>query len=157
MRRFTTSLAVALFAGAVAVQAQQVQTKTTVKADESKTVTYTGCVSHGTQQTSYVLDHIMPVAQTTRTVTGTSGEAGTVTTTTYALVPGDKITLTEHVGHKVQVTGVMLSGDIKTKTETKVERDNAPDTKMTEKSKVDDAAPQFQVTSIKHLADSCTP
>ena len=90
-------------------------------------------------------------------MTGTSGDSATLTTTNYVLVPGDRITLTEHVGHKVQVTGVMMSGDITTKTETKVDRDNAPDVKSTERTKVDDAMPQFRVTSIKHLADSCTP
>ena len=39
----------------------------------------------------------------------------------------------------------------------KVERDDAKDTKIQETTKTKNAMPQFRVTSVKNLADSCTP
>lgn len=156
MTRMMTSLTVALsLSCAIALQAQEVKSRTTVKADNAKTVTYTGCVATGTEAQSFILDHVVPIGQTTRTITGTTGSE-TTTTTTYALIPGEKVEFQQHVGHKVQVTGVLLSGDMKTKTKTTVEREHAPDTTMTEKTKTDDAMPQLRVISVKHLADSCT-
>ena len=72
------------------------------------------------------------------------------------VVPGEKIELETHVGHKVEVTGEMIpGGDSKTKTTTKVEREDGPDTKTKETVKRDDALPQFRVTSIKNLGESC--
>ena len=47
------------------------------------------------------------------------------------------------------------AGDSKTTTTTKVEREDAPDSKTKETVKSDNALPQFRVTSIKKVADSC--
>ncbi len=60
------------------------------------------------------------------------------------------------VGHKVEVTGVLISGDTKTETKTKIEREGEKDMTVKEKTKTDNAMPQLRVTSIKHLADTCT-
>jgi len=99
---------------------------------------------------TYVLDKVVPVT-TTKEVAGTGG-AVSVTSTSYILVPGEKVTLQQYVGHKVEVTGMMVpAGDSKTKT--KIERDNAPDTKIT--TKVDNDKPHFQVMSVKQLAEPC--
>src|SRR5690349_19689045 len=122
MRRFISSLTVALALASVAslhAQDAQVKSRTTTKAENAKTVTYTGCVESGSTPQTFVFTHVMPVGQETHTVTGTSGTM-TTTTTTYALVPGEKIEFAPHVGHKVQITGIMMSGDIKTKTKTEV-------------------------------------
>ena len=159
MKRVITSLTVALtFACAIAIQAQDttIKSETKVKADDTKTVKYTGCLATGTETQTYMLNNVMPVSQTSRTVTGTSGPV-TTTTTTYALIPGEKVEFTKMVGHKVEVTGVLMSGDIKTETKTTIERDDMKDTTVREKTKVDDAMPQLRVTAVKHLADTCTP
>ena len=158
MTRFIVALALASGV-AVAASAQDTKTTTTVKTDQGdvKKVSYTGCVATGTETRSYVLNKIAPVS-TTVTTTDAVGTSGTTTTTSYMLVPGDTIELQAHVGHKVQVEGMMIpAGDSKTTTTTKVERDDAPDSKSKTTVKSDNAMPQFRVTSIKDLPEACTP
>jgi len=156
--RFVTSMAVALtVAFAAAMQAQEVKSTTKISGDDVKAVTYTGCLQTGTVASSFILDKVVPVGQTTKTeVTGTAGEITKTTTTTYALVPGERVELQKMVGHKVEVTGVLVSGDTKTETKTKVEREGEKDTTIKDKTKTENALPQLRVTSIKHLADSCS-
>jgi hypothetical protein len=47
------------------------------------------------------------------------------------------------------------AGESKVTTTTKVDRDNAPDSKTTETVKTDNPHPQFRVLSVKNLADRC--
>ena len=153
--RFVASITVALaVAFAAAMQAQEVKSTTKVSGDNVKPVTYTGCLQTGTETQSFILDKVVPVGTKTE-VTGTAGEITKTTTTTYALVPGEKVEFQKMVGHKVEVTGVLLSGDTKTQTKTKIEREGEKDVTIKDKTKTD-ALPQLRVTSIKHLADSCT-
>jgi hypothetical protein len=156
MRKVVTSLGMAVVC-AVALRAQDTKTTTTVKSDsgDAKTVTYSGCVQSGAEAKSFVLAKAMPVSQSTTTEVGTSGTT-TSTTTTYMLVPGEKIELQPQVGHQVEITGVMVpAGDSKVETKTQVEREGAPDSKTTETVKSDNAMPQFRVTSVKEIAASC--
>jgi hypothetical protein len=155
MSRYIPALSLVLgcaFAIAVGAQETTTTTKTKVKGDDdAKTVTYTGCLQTGTESKSYMLEKMVPVSKTT-----TVGTSGTTTTTTYALVPDEKVELQQMVGHKVEVTGMVIpGGDSKTETTTKVERKGAPDEVTKETTKVKDGAPQFRVTSIRHLADKC--
>src|SRR5262249_23342165 len=154
MSRYVLALSMAL-GFAIALHAQETTTRTTtkVKGDKGKTVTYTGCVQTGTETKSYILDKVVPVGQTT-----TVGPTGTtLTTTTYALVPGERVELQQFVGHKVEVTGMMIpAGEHKTETKKKIEREGAPDTNVKQTTKTDHAMPDFQVTSVKHLADTCS-
>jgi hypothetical protein len=157
--RFVTSFAVALAcASVIAVQAQdtKVKSKTKIEGGDVQTLTYTGCLQTGTEARTYVLDKVIPVSRTTeRQPTGTGGTIQT-TTTTYLLVPGEKVELQTHVGHKVQVTGLLIpAGDMKTRSKTKIEREDAKDTTIKEKSKIDADRPQLRVVSIKDLPDPC--
>ncbi len=155
MRRFIVTVTVALTCASGLAIAQETKTKTEVKGGSAQTISYTGCVQTGTEAQTYILDHIVPVSRTTIT-TDEVGTSGVSTVTRYALVPGEKIELVKHVGHKVEVSGVMIpAGETKTQTKTKIDREHAPDTKITEKTKEDNALPQFRVTSVKHLAESC--
>ena len=157
MSRMFASFAVALGC-AVALHAQDTTTttKTEVKANDAKTITYSGCVQAGTEPRSFILAKVMPVGKTTTTEVGTSGTT-TTTTTTYALMPAEKVELQQHVNHKVEVTGVMIpAGDSKTETTTKTEREGAPDTTVKEKTKTENAMPQFRVISVKSVADNCS-
>ena len=109
--RFATSFAAALVCATIAVNAQDttVKTKTKTEGDQAKMMTYTGCVGAGTETRTYVLDKVVPVT-TTKEVAGTGG-AVSVTSTSYILVPGEKVTLQQYVGHKVEVTGSLsMSG-----------------------------------------------
>jgi hypothetical protein len=82
------------------------------------------------------------------------GTAGTLTTTSYALVP-EKVELQEHVGHKVEVTGVVIpagNGDSKDRDETKT-----GGTEEKTKAEIDRGPiPQLKVISVKTLADRCS-
>ena len=155
MKTTGITCAMALALGA-AISAQDTTVKTTTKSSggEIKPMSYTGCVDGGTETRTYVLNKVVPVTRTTETV-GTSGTT-VVSQTTYELVPGEQIEIQRHVGHKVEVTGMLIpAGDVKTETTTKVERDDAKDTTTKEKTKVENARPQFRVTAIKDLAERC--
>ena len=157
--RYLATLTIALaFAFGLNVNAQDVKEKIKVKG-AGQTVSYTGCIATGAQTTTYLLNNSVPVTKTVEQ----KGTTGTVTTTTksYVLVPGsDTITFTNLVGHKVQVTGIMVPAGKETKVEskTKIEREGAPDIKIQERKKTDESAiPQFRVLSVKELPDPCTP
>jgi hypothetical protein len=120
--RFVTSFAAALVCATIAVNAQDT-VKTKTEGDQSKMVTYTGCLGAGTETRTFVLDKVVPVT-TTKEVAGTGGTVA-VTSTSYILIPGEKVVLQQHVGHKVEVTGMLIpEGDSKTKT--KIEREKRP-------------------------------
>ena len=153
MRWFiATGTAALALAFTVAVHGQEVKTKTKVEGDKVKTVKYTGCLQSGVETNSFILDKVVPIGQTTRTQVGTAGEVTKTTTTTYALIPGERVEFQNMIGHKVEVTGVEISGNATVKT--KVEREDAKDTK--EKTKYENALPQLRVTSVKHLSDTCS-
>jgi hypothetical protein len=150
-----TTLAIACAFG-LAVQAQETttRTETKVKTDDAKMVTFSGCVKPGTDAKAYILEKAVPVKRTTtEEATGTSGVV-TTTTTTYALVPGESVELTGDVGHKVEVTGIMVpSGEMTKETKT---RETASGTRTEETVKREGTLPQFRVISVKHLTESCS-
>ena len=120
------------FAGAAVAQDSTIKTKTKVEGDDAQTVTYTGCVRTGTQTQSYVLNNVVPVSTSTEVSANAAGMPTETTSTTYALVPGDTVQITEYVGHKVEVTGMLVpKGEMKTETKTKV----GDDTTKTRRSK----------------------
>jgi len=131
--------------------AQSDKVKTTVKTDDAKLVTYTGCVQSGAQTRSYVLDHVTPIRKTT----DFNADGSTTTTTTYALVSDGTVQFEPQIGHKVEVQGVLIpaghgDADIKTKTETNGK---------SEKSKVEvdkTSHPQLRVVSMKALGETCS-
>jgi hypothetical protein len=137
MNRLIPSIAFALAASALAAHAQEttVKSKTKSSGGDAQTVSYTGCVQTGTEDLS----------------TGQSSSS-----TTYMLVPGETVQVQSHVGHKVEVTGTLIpGGDVKSETNTKVDRDDAKDTKTRTRTESKNSMPQFKVTSIKDLSESC--
>jgi hypothetical protein len=150
----TAALACATVAQAQEAQTQETRTKTEVKGGQM--VSYTGCVQSGSEERSFILDKVVPITRTTTTEeVGTSGTI-TRTVTRYVLVPDQQIQLVEHVGHKVEVTGILTpAGTKETKTKTEIEREHGKDTTITEKTKGDGDMPRFRVVSIKPLGESC--
>jgi len=159
MRRLlSTTAAAAAFAGLLGLQAyaQQdpastTQEQTKIKTEHAKEVTVTGCLLTGTEAKTYILDKVEPVKTTD--IVGTSGEVMTVTK--YDLVPTEKVEFQPQVGHKVEVTGVVVpagEGDAKLKVETKL-----PGAEQQSETKIaKGATPQFRVISIKQLGDTCS-
>ena len=150
MRKVIAAAAIVLgFTFTSSAIGQDVKTKTKIKGDDAQTVTYTGCVQTGAQTRTFVLSKVMPVGQTTETATDASGVSST-TTTTYALIPGDTVQITEYVGHKVEVTGMLVpKGEMSVKTKTKVDGD----TQRKEEVKTESDLPQFRVISVRNLAE----
>jgi len=151
MRRMLTTAVVVLGCmSMLQAQSQTTESKTKIKTDDAKTMTFSGCVQTGTETRSYILQNVVPV----RTTTEVTGTGGTLTTTSYALVP-EKVELQEHVGHKVEVTGVVIpagKGDAKIETKTKT-----GGTEEKTKTEVDKGpVPQLRVISVKTLADRCS-
>lgn len=154
MSRLISAVTLALFATVLAAHAQEttVKSKTKSSGGDAQTVSYTGCVHTGTEARTFVLDKVVPVSRTTTTDLST-GESSS--TTTYMLVPG-QVQVQQHVGHKVEVTGTLVpGGDIKTETTTKTDRDDDKDSKTRTRTETKNAMPQFRVTSIKDLNESC--
>ena len=155
----TVALALAL-AGAVLAQETKTVTKTTTKSEKGKPVKYSGCLQADGETESYMLNKVVPLSK--RTVIGLDGSAETTTTykettTTFTLVPGEAMDLRRMIGREVEVTGMMIpAGERRTETKTKIERDGEPDVTSTVKSKTTGASPEFRVTSIRQLADSCS-
>jgi hypothetical protein len=159
MKRFltmtagATALAALMGLQAYAQQdpAMPAQDQSKISVEHAKQVTFTGCLQTGTEAKTYILDKVQPVKTTD--VVGTSG--GVMSVTKYELVPSEKIELQEHVGHKVEVTGVAIpagSGDAKVKVETKL-----PGSEQQSETKIaKGATPQFRVISIKQLAETCS-
>jgi hypothetical protein len=133
--------------------AQETTTKTETKSSGGapQVVSYTGCVQTGTQAKTYVLDKVVPVTKTTTTETPTS--TTTTQSTSYVLVPGgDSVTVQEHVGQKVEVTGTLIpGGNTRTETTTRTDREDAPDSKSRSRVETKNAMPEFRVTSIKTI------
>jgi len=153
MSRFLTMSAIAgglaLILGLPGAAQEQDQTK--IKAEHAQTTTFTGCLQTGTAAKTYILDKVIAAKSTE--IVGTSGEKAIVTK--YQLVPAEQVELEEHVGHKVEVTGVLIppgKGEAKIKTETKLPGQEEKTEAKIEKG----AAPQFRVVSIKQLADTCS-
>jgi hypothetical protein len=156
MKRIAAGLCAVGCAFAVSLSAQDTKVTTTTKTDggELKQVTYSGCLGPGAETRTYVLNKVVPVTRTTETAT----PDGTVTTTEtrYALVPDAKVEVQQHMGHKVEVTGVIIpAGESKVKTETKVDNENAKDTKSTTTIKTDSPMAQFRATSIRSTGEAC--
>src|SRR5262245_48015612 len=153
MRRFMTSFAFALGCTAIALNAQETKTRTETKSSGGapQVLTYTGCVQAGTQAKTYVLDKVVPVTKTTTTETPTSST--TTQSTSYMLIPGgDSVTVQEHVGQKVEVTGTLIpGGNSRTETTTRTDREDAPDSNSRTRTETKNALPEFRVTSIKNI------
>jgi hypothetical protein len=196
MNRFIpacTFAAACAFAVAVSAQDATVKSKTTVDADDAKVISMTGCLQQGATSDTFVLsgativkgDDLKSKSKTkidvdddeTETTTRTKtevetdddeeavGTAGSVKT--YELVPKEGVSLTPHVGHKVEVTAVALKpasgtdddAEVEMKTKTKVKVDDAPDAKYETKTKAElprGATSRLMVTAVKHIAPSCT-
>src|SRR4051812_43573727 len=151
--RFVPAVVLALGCAAFTAHAQDttVKSKTQSSGGDVKTMTYTGCVQTGTETKTYILNKVVPVSQTT-----TTDATGTSTTTSFMLVPDQQVEIQQQVGHKVEVTGMMVpAGRVKSDTKTTVDNDSGKDTKTRERVETNTSMPEFRVTSIKSLADRC--
>lgn len=159
MTRFVMSLVVAA-AISVTLQAQDVKSTTTVKAGDGRTVVYSGCVQPGEGSAGFMLSNAVPVKETkTETTVGRYGVSETKTTTSYVLVPAERMDFASNVGRKVEVTAIEIPrGDDRTtiETKTKTEIKGQPTQEVETKEKVAQKdLPQLRVVSVRQLNDRC--
>jgi hypothetical protein len=87
--------------------------------------------------------------------------------TTYAVLPRDGVDLAAHAGEEVELTAVMIDprdgndkeADVKVKETTKIDPDDAPDTKVQNKTKLEvtrGATARLMAMSVKSLGRSCS-
>ncbi len=164
-----------------------VTTRTEVKADDATAVTATGCLVTGIAPGSFALrggiiatgDKITTTSKVETNVdknetrvkadSNTKAEGGNDRVrsrglTLFDLSPRAGVELASHLGQRVEVTAVMLDrgkgdADVTIKEETKVDRENARDSKGTSETKVTiERVPgntRLTVLSVKQLAGSC--
>src|ERR1051325_5794960 len=128
--------------GAVAATGKEIQTNSKVKTDVDKDKT------------------------TVRGKTETKANNGAVATagsSNFVLVPANNVDLASHVGQQVQISAIMVNAghgdaDVKIKNETKVDPENAPDTKSNSKTKLElprSSAGQYTVMSVAPTGRPC--
>ena len=186
MHRLISACAVAAaLAVPAAAQDTTVKSRTDIKADDATVVALTGCLQKNSDGRRFTLIGSMAAAGdevTTHTkvetdvdddevevkaktrakaderVVGTSGR-----TATFLLVPKDGLALASHVGHRVQLSAVMLDpgeddAEIEIDDRTTVDADGAPDRTKRSKTEVeieDARHGEYTVVSVKPLPGSC--
>jgi hypothetical protein len=140
------------------------KSKTTIKADDAKTVTMTGCLAAGADGT-FRLTNARPEIDI-QTTLDLPPVGTTATVTSYELMPRGDVSLSQHVGHLVAITALAVppatdsdrDAKVKVKSKTKVKVDDAPDARVESKTTADlprGATSRLVVASVKHLAPTC--
>ena len=188
MKRWISTCAVAAaFAVTAHAQDSTTTTKTQIKADDAKAITATGCLVPGLAPDVYALRGSIiargeEVTNKTRTKTDVDRDESRVRTDSktkaegghervgsgsvvmYDLSPRAGVELAPHVGQQVQLTAILLDrgkgdADVKIKENTRVDRENAPDSKAKSESKITvdrGDGPRLNVLSVKPLGQRCS-
>jgi hypothetical protein len=170
---------------ALSAQDTTVKSRTDVKADDATVVSLTGCLQKNSVGGRYTLvgsmaaagesvttktkvktdvdDDDVEVTATTRSkandvAVGTSGR-----TATYVLLPREGLALTPHIGHRVQISAIMLDpgeddSNVKIDDRTTVDPDEAPETTRRTRTKIEvDGARhgEYTAVSVKALTGTC--
>jgi hypothetical protein len=149
MKQLLSGFAIAAFAAAsVSAQSSTVKRETSIEVKDGKRMTLTGCVQPHPDQTG----------ATQYQLTNVADDDGRVHS--YLLV-GDNDDLDDHVGHLVEIKGKAADregGRITVKSKTKVERDDAEDTRSetTEEIKGDlSGLPLLSVDKVRMVRPDC--
>jgi hypothetical protein len=165
MKRIISAAAIALaFTVAAGAQTPESQSPTTTKKSakagkmSSKPVTLTGCLREGETPDTFALDNVQASETTGMEHKGTAGGTATATSPAVAedmgqvkLVSTADISLKEHVGHKVQVSGTMTGAMMKDKSSSSATGTSGA---ATDKDK---GAHTLKVRSLRHISETCTP
>lgn len=115
--------------------------------EKAKTTTMTGCVAAGTEPGTFTLTNVTreaaPAAKSAPA--GTSGTAKPMAES--VMLMGNKVNLSNHVGHKVSVTGTPSDHGAHGKTEKPGDHAKMPQTSASQT--------MLTVTSLKMVAASC--
>ena len=180
------SLVALAISATAAAQDSTVKSQTKVSGDDAKTVVMRGCLQQTAAGNGFLLlggvaaagDDLKSkstvktnVDDGKRTVEGKSktkidddrAVATAGSTTAYAVTPRSGVELASHAGQEVELTGALIEAgkgkaEVKLREDTKVDRDDAPDSKTENKSKAEIARgplPQLLAVSVKPLGRTC--
>jgi hypothetical protein len=186
-RTLLVAFVAATLSAPVFAQDSKVKSRTDIKADDAKVITMVGCLRTDSATSSYSLvGHIaaagddITAKSTVKTdvdkdkskvegkteVKGDKDKKAVATAgdiVTYALLAGPNVNLAPNVGKQVQISALQVEkgrgdADVKIKEQTKVEREDAPDSKSDSKTKLElprspNAA--YTVVSVTSLGTPC--
>lgn len=133
----------------------------TTTTESGQPMTITGCISPDTISNSgastmtnqrFILSNVQPPVGAT-----TAAQSGSTTvTTSYMLAPGADVNLSQHLNHKVQITGTVDSSRTtrSSSSSTSPSTTNPSATSSSTQSSTA-SAPTFRVTSVKMLSETC--
>jgi hypothetical protein len=178
-------VAAALASPAIA-QDSKAKSRTDIKADDAKVITMVGCLRSNPATNSYSLvGHIVAAGDdvTVRSTVKTDVDKDKTTVqgktevkgdkdksvatagdiATYALLATQDVNLAPNVGRQVQISALQVEkghgdADVKIKDQTKVEREDAPDSKSSSKTKLElPRSPNgsYTVVSVTSLGMPC--
>ena len=135
----------------------------TIKADDAKAVTLTGCLQSSTEPGMWTLTNITPSPSGDKDKPAV-GTAGIIAA--YQLTPKEGVDLTPHTGHRVEITALEVAAKtatdddakVKVKETTTIKKENEPEKKIESKSKAEierGPMPKLTVLTIKHIAPAC--
>jgi hypothetical protein len=162
---FSGACLAAICAATLSAQGTTAQTGTTDR--KAETLTVTGCLRAGSEPNSFVLSDLewpdtpTPTG-TSGTRTGTSGAPpAAASAVTLRLVDGPGLRLSEHVGHKVEITGTLIDEVKPTAGPAAIEAARTG-TGGDQTSRRGEAKPQetpeqtINVRTVKMIADQCS-
>ena len=138
MRRILTSCVFVMLAAVTLGAQAAVQSETQAKADDAKVMTIAGCLRGG--PSVFVLTN----ASAAPAPAGKEKPAGAAIAEAYALVPRDGVTLAPHLGHRVELVGVVVAVPAQD-----------PKTGATRARVPGVPSEQFAVTSLKMVSPVC--
>ena len=127
-----------------------VQAQAMAQDAKAKTTSVTGCLAKGTDASSYMLNDAMPAAAAKE---GSKESAKSTEMRSYVVMAKDaSLKLDSHVGHKVTLTGTVddMAGGSAGAAKTGAGAGAGAGAKA-------GASPHLMVTSMKHVAATCTP
>ena len=168
----------------VIAQDSKVKSRTDIKADDATVISMVGCLRNEPTTNSYLLVGTVTAAgdevtDKTKVETDvdkdktkvkakseTKGDDGVPTAgavSTYLLLAGPKVNLAPHVGRQVRISALQVEkghrdADVKVKDETKIEREDARDSKATSKTKLElEKSPSnaYTVVAVTSLGTPC--
>jgi hypothetical protein len=184
-RTLLAAFVAAALSAPAAAQDSKAKSRTDIKADDAKVMSMVGCVRHEPVSDSYLLVGMVTAAGddlTTKTkvktdvdndktkvearseTKGNDAVATAGAVSTYLLLATPKVNLAPHVGQQVRISALQVEkghgdADVKIKEETKIDRDDAPDSKSSSNTKLElPRSPNsaYSVVSVTPLGKACT-
>ncbi len=139
---------------------EQKTTKTQKMSSSGKAVTLTGCLREGDTPNSFQLDNVQMSGATSEKATKEHGTTGTPPGMASSemgivrLVGAGNVNLKEHVGHTVQVTGLMTGRGMAKEKPSSPTSDTMGPTGTSGTPKPEEHT--LNVRSLKHVSETCT-